>query len=46
MLIEYMVLAVFAVLSVGFYLLIVNFQGRSLARREIEILEVVKEPSL
>jgi hypothetical protein len=44
-LVEYAALALFALLSVGFYVLMVNFQGRSLERRELEILEVVKEPS-
>jgi hypothetical protein len=45
-LIEYGVLALFALLAVGSYALIVNFQGRSLERRELEILEAVKEPSI
>jgi hypothetical protein len=31
--------------AVGFYFLIIKFQGESLERREIEILEVVKETS-
>lgn len=44
-LVEYGVLALFALLAVGFYVLMVNFQGRSLERRELEILEAVKEPS-
>ena len=44
-LVEYAALTLFALLSVGFYVLMVNFQGRSLERRELEILEVVKEPS-
>ena len=44
-LVEYTVLAVFALLAIGFYLLMVNFQGRSLAKRELEILEAVKEPT-
>lgn len=43
-LVEYGVLALFALLAVGFYLLMVKFQGRSLAKRELEILEAVKEP--
>ena len=42
---EYVTLFVLAVLSVGFYFLMLNFQGRSLAKREIEILEAVREPS-
>jgi hypothetical protein len=42
---EYIVLFVFAVLAVGFYFLMLRFQGRSLAKREIDILEAVREPS-
>jgi ABC-type multidrug transport system permease subunit len=42
-LIEFAVLGVCAALTVLAYFLIVGFQGRSLARREIQILEVVKE---
>jgi len=42
---EYLALFVFAILAVGFYLLMLNFQGRSLAKREIDILEAVREPS-
>jgi len=44
-LVEYVVLALFALTAVGFYVLAVNFQGRSLAKRELEILEAVKEPT-
>jgi hypothetical protein len=42
---EYVTLAAFAVLSVGFYFLMIGFQGNSLQRREIDILESVREPS-
>jgi hypothetical protein len=42
--ISYATLAVFALLSVGLYAIAINLQGESLARREIEILEVVREP--
>ena len=42
---EYVALFVFAVLAVGFYFLMLNFQGRSLAKREIDILEAVREPT-
>jgi hypothetical protein len=42
---EYVTLFAFAVLSVGFYFLMLKFQGRSLQKREIEILEAVREPS-
>jgi len=41
----YTSLALMALLSVGFYFLMLNFQGRSLAAREIEILEAVREPA-
>ena len=42
---EFAVLGACAAFTVLFYLLIVNFQGRALERKEIEILEAVKEPS-
>ena len=42
---EYAALFVFAVLAVGFYFLMLNFQGRALAKREIEILDAVREPA-
>ena len=42
---EYLALFVFAVLAVGLYFLMLNFQGRSLAKREIDILDAVREPS-
>ena len=42
---EYMALLVLALMSVGFYFLMVKFQGRSLAKHEIGILEVVREPA-
>jgi hypothetical protein len=42
---EYLVLALFALMSVGLYSLMINFHGRLLARREIDILEAVREPS-
>jgi hypothetical protein len=45
LLIEFVVLASCAVFSVGLYFLVINFQGRWLQRREVEILEVVKEAS-
>jgi len=44
LLVEYAVLAVCALVSIGVYSFLINFQGRSLQRREIDILEVVKEP--
>jgi hypothetical protein len=42
---EYLALFMFAILAVGFYFLMLNFQGRALEKREIEILEAVREPS-
>jgi len=45
MFVEYATLAAFATVSVGCYVLLINFQGRALERREIEILEAVREPA-
>ncbi len=45
LLIEYVTLTVFAGIAVASYLLIINSQGRMLQRREVEILEVVREPT-
>ncbi|HSE16108.1 MAG TPA: hypothetical protein VLB46_03600 [Pyrinomonadaceae bacterium] len=42
---EYLALFAFVVLAIGFYFLMLNFQGRSLEKREIDILEAVREPS-
>ena len=42
---EYAALFAFAVLAVGLYFLMLNFQGKSLAKREIGILDAVREPS-
>lgn len=44
LLIEYVTLAVLAVLSVGFYLLMIGAQGASLQKRELAILEAVTDP--
>ncbi len=41
---EYLTLMALTLMSVGLYFLVLNFQGRSLERREMEILEVVREP--
>jgi hypothetical protein len=41
---EYSALAAFTLLAVGFYAMMINWQGKLLARREIEILEAVREP--
>ena len=42
--IEYVALAAMAMVSLGIYALVLGFHGRTLARREIEILEAVREP--
>jgi ABC-2 type transport system permease protein len=39
--VKYVILAVFALLSVGLYALVLPLQGRSLERRELEVLEAV-----
>lgn len=44
LLIEYVTLAFLAVLSIGFYLLVIDSQGESLQRRELEILATVNDP--
>jgi hypothetical protein len=44
LLIEYVTLAVLAVLSFGFYLVMLNSQGESLQQRELELLEAVNDP--
>ena len=44
LLVEYVTLAVLAVLSIGFYVMMINAQGESLQRRELEILEAVNDP--
>lgn len=43
--VEYLTLAVLALVSLGVYAIAISFHGRALARREIEILEAVREPS-
>jgi heme exporter protein D len=44
LLIEYVTLAVLALLAIGLYLVTIDSQGESLQRRELEILEAVNEP--
>lgn len=44
-LVEYATLALFAMLAVGAYLLLISSQGEALQRREVEILEAIREPS-
>ncbi|MFN2513820.1 MAG: hypothetical protein ABR568_20680 [Pyrinomonadaceae bacterium] len=43
--IKYATLGLFVILSVCSYLLLIDLQGRSLQRREVEILEAVREPT-
>lgn len=43
--VSYAVLALFALISIAVYAIVINSQARDLARREIEILEAVREPS-
>jgi hypothetical protein len=45
LLIEYVALAALALIAIGIYALALNLQGRTLARREIDILEAVREPT-
>jgi len=42
---EYIALSLFTLLAVGFYSLMINQHGKLLARREIEILDAVREPA-
>jgi Membrane protein of 12 TMs len=42
---EYLALAAFTLLAVASYAIMVNWQGKLLARREIEILDAVREPA-
>src|ERR1044071_1982980 len=42
---EYLLLTLFALVSMGLYSLMINLHGRLLARREIDILEAVREPT-
>jgi hypothetical protein len=44
-LVEYATLALLAVIAVGTYLLVIGSQGEALQRREVEILEAVREPT-
>ena len=44
-LVEYVTLAVFAVFAIGAYWLLIGTQGEALQRREVEILEAIREPS-
>jgi len=42
---EYLALAAFTMFALGFYSIMINWQGKLLARREIEILDAVREPT-
>jgi hypothetical protein len=42
---EYLALAAFTLLALGFYSMMINWQGKMLARREINILDAVREPA-
>jgi len=42
---EYLALAAFTLLALGFYSIMINWQGKLLVRREIEILDAVREPT-
>lgn len=44
-LIQYLTLALLALISIGIYALVLNIHGHALARREVEILEAVREPT-
>lgn len=44
MILEYATLAAIALILIGIYFFVINAQGRALERREIWILEVIKEP--
>ncbi len=41
----YLTLALMVLVSVGLYFVVLKFQGRSLAKREIDVLEAVREPA-
>jgi hypothetical protein len=45
LLVEHLALALLALITIGIYVLALNIQGRTLARREIDILEAVREPT-
>jgi hypothetical protein len=45
LLIEYLALALLTLIAIGIYALVINLHGRTLERREIDILDAVGEPS-
>jgi hypothetical protein len=42
---EFMTLSLMVLVSIAVYRVVINFHGRSLERREVDILEVVREPA-
>ena len=44
LILEYATLAAIALILIGIYFFVINAQGRSLSRREIQILDAIKEP--
>jgi hypothetical protein len=42
---EYLALAALTLVALGFYSIMINWHGKLLARREIEILDAVREPT-
>ena len=44
LILEYATLAAIALILIGIYFFVINAQGRALERREIQILEAIKEP--
>lgn len=44
LILEYATLAAIALILIGIYFFVINAQGRALSRREIQILEAIKEP--
>ena len=43
--VSYLTMAGFVMVAIAIYGVVINFQGRTLAEREIDILETVREPS-
>jgi hypothetical protein len=46
LIVEYVTLSAIALIALGFYSLIITSQGHLLQRREIDILEAVREPTV
>jgi hypothetical protein len=45
LLVEYVTLALFAALLLALYVVMIDLQGKSLERREVEILQTICEPA-